>query len=95
MLTEVEGDVAGEMECEMQARDFFIHIGMLIVEGRTPQQSEKGRAEGPHCLSLISVAPHVCNPHVNYLVSSGPLNTFENTIFFVFSNEYIFNECTA
>ena len=72
MLTEAEGDVAGEMECEMQARDFFIHIGMLIVEGRTPQQSEKGRAEGPHCLSLISVAPHVCNPHVNYLVSSGP-----------------------
>ena len=71
MLTEAEGDVAGEMECEMQARDFFIHIGMLIVEGRTPQQSDKGRVEGPHCLSLISVVPHhVCNPHVNYLVSA-------------------------
>lgn len=53
------------MECEMQAREFFVHIGTLIIEGRTPQQSDKGRVEGPHCLSLFSVVPHVCNPQVN------------------------------
>lgn len=49
----------------MQAREFFVHIGMLIIEGRTPQHSDKGRVEGPHCLSLVSVVPHVCNPQVN------------------------------
>ena len=46
----------------MQAREFFVHIGMLIIEGRTPQHSDKGRVEGPHCLSLFSVIPHVCDP---------------------------------
>ena len=53
----------------MQAREFFVHIGMLIVEGRTPECSNKGRVEGPHCLSLISVAPHVCDQQGNYHVS--------------------------
>ena len=46
----------------MQAREFFVHIGMFIIEGRTPQHSDKGRVEGPHCLSLFSVIPHVCDP---------------------------------
>lgn len=46
----------------MQAREFFVHIGMLIIEGRIPQYSDKGRVEGPHCLSLFSVIPHVCHP---------------------------------
>ena len=78
MLTESESDVAGEMECEMQARDFFFHIGMLIVEGRTPQQSLKGRVEGPHCRSLFSVLPHVCDPHGDYLVSVGQLYMYSH-----------------
>lgn len=67
VLTAAESEVAAEeMECEMQAREFFVHIGMLIVEGRTPECSNKGRVEGPHCLSLISVAPHVCDQQGNY-----------------------------
>lgn len=73
VVTESEGDVAGEMECEMQARDFFFHIGMLIVEGRIPQHSDKGRVEGPHCLSLLSVVPHVCDPSMEYKVSNNSL----------------------
>lgn len=62
VLTGPESEVAEEMECEMQAREFFVHIGMLIIEGRIPQYSDKGRVEGPHCLSLFSVIPHVCDP---------------------------------
>lgn len=62
VLTGPESEVAEEMECEMQAREFFVHIGMLIIEGRIPQHSDKGRAEGPHCLSLFSIIPHVCDP---------------------------------
>ena len=69
VIAESEGDVAGEMECEMQARDFFFHIGMLILEGRTPEHSDKGRVEGPHCLSLFSVVPHVCDRSVDHGVS--------------------------
>lgn len=53
----------------MQAREFFVHIGMLILEGRTPQCSEKGRVEGPHCLSFFNVVPHVCDQKGNYSVS--------------------------
>lgn len=67
VLTGAESEVsAEEMECEMQAREFFVHIGMLILEGRTPQCSEKGRVEGPHCLSLFSVVSHVCDQKGNY-----------------------------
>lgn len=69
VLTGPESEVAEEMECEMQAREFFVHMGMLIVEGRTPQYSDKGRVEGPHCLSLLTVVPHVCDPQGDYTVS--------------------------
>lgn len=68
-ITEPEGDVAGEMQCEMQARDFFIHVGMLIVEGRTPEYSDKGRIQGPHCMSWFSMDPHVCDQRKDYRVS--------------------------
>ena len=65
-----ESEVAEEMECEMQARDFFVHIGMLILEGRTPEHSDKGRIEGPHCLPMLSVEhQHVCNPQRDFHVS--------------------------
>lgn len=67
VLTGAESEIsAEEMECEMQAREFFVHIGMLILEGRTPQCSEKGRVEGPHCLSFFNVVPHVCDQKGNY-----------------------------
>lgn len=70
VLTGAESEIsAEEMECEMQAREFFVHIGMLILEGRTPQCSEKGRVEGPHCLSFFNVVPHVCDQKGNYSVS--------------------------
>ena len=59
----------------MQARDFFFHIGMLILEGRTPQNSDKGRVEGPHCLSMFSLIPHVCDPSVDYNVSGNNYST--------------------
>lgn len=65
-ITEPEGDVAGEMQCEMQARDFFIHVGMLIVEGRTPEYSDKGRIQGPHCMSWFSMDPHICDQRKDY-----------------------------
>lgn len=78
VLTGPESEVAEEMECEMQAREFFVHIGMLIVEGRIPQHSDKGRVEGPHCLSLFSVAPHVCDPQRDYNVSVRPVY-FQNS----------------
>lgn len=64
--TDSGSDVAGEMECEMQARDFFLHVGMLIMEGRTPQHSDKGCIEGPHCLSWVSMTPHICDLRTDY-----------------------------
>ncbi|KAK2565380.1 Protein FAM214A [Acropora cervicornis] len=40
--------------------------GMLIVEGRTPEYSDKGRIQGPHCMSWFSMDPHVCDQRKDY-----------------------------
>ena len=47
-----------ELEFEMPSKQFFQDIGMLVVEGRVPNYSDKGRIEGPHCLSLLGMHSH-------------------------------------
>ncbi|XP_033725461.1 protein FAM214A-like isoform X2 [Pecten maximus] len=43
--------------------DLFAEIGLLVTEARTPDQSPKGRVEGPHCLPVQGVRAHVCDKH--------------------------------
>ena len=64
------GAEVGEIVWEMQAKEFFYHIGMLVLEGRMPQLSDKGRVEGPHCLPLSGHIGHVCNLNQNKNVGS-------------------------
>ncbi|XP_032238606.2 protein FAM214A isoform X2 [Nematostella vectensis] len=54
-------DFDGEMECEMQPKDFFVNVGMLVIEGRTPELSKKGRVEGKHCPSITGMVTHQCD----------------------------------
>ena len=61
---------SADLVLEMQAKEFFHHIGMLVIEGRTPQLSDKGRVEGPHCLPLSGHKCHVCDPSKDDNVSS-------------------------
>lgn len=65
---------AGDFVWEMQSKEFVYHIGMLVMEGRTPQLSDKGRVEGPHCLPLSGHISHVCDFSKNKDVSVGCLN---------------------
>ena len=46
----------------MDAKTLFIDLGMMILEGRTPQQSLKGRREGDHYPSLMGRSTHCCVP---------------------------------
>lgn len=46
------------MECELHSKEFFVQVGMLVIEGRTPQDSERGRIEGKHVLQGKS--RHIC-----------------------------------
>ena len=61
---------SADLVLEMQAKEFFHHIGMLVIDGRTPQLSDKGRVEGPHCLPLSGHKCHVCDPSKDDNVSS-------------------------
>ena len=42
-------DLTSEMEEDIEPLELFSELGMLVVEGRIPNSSAKGREEGPHC----------------------------------------------
>ena len=43
--------------------DLFVDLGMLILEGRKPEHSAKGRVEGEHCPSPYHDSKrHQCTP---------------------------------
>ncbi|XP_040269874.1 protein FAM214A isoform X1 [Bufo bufo] len=44
---------------EYEAEDFLVYLALLITEGRTPEHSVKGRAEGLHCPPAQSSQPRV------------------------------------
>ncbi|XP_053321560.1 atos homolog protein A [Spea bombifrons] len=50
---------------EYEAEDFLVYLALLITEGRTPEQSVKGRTEGLHCPPAQSSHPgpnkHECS----------------------------------
>lgn len=50
-----------EMECELHSKEFFVQVGMLVLEGRTPQQSDRGRIEGKHCSTSKGKLCHTCD----------------------------------
>ena len=64
-------EVEGEMECELHPKEFFVQVGMLVLEGRTPQQSDKGRIEGKHCAALKGCANHVCDDQEKEVIQLG------------------------
>ena len=53
--------MAGSMEEEpgVDASRLFRDVGMLILEARLPDESPKGRREGPHC-PLLNQDKHTC-----------------------------------
>ena len=53
--TEMVGD-------PLDAKQLFVDLGMLILEGRTPEKSLKGRSEGDHCPVMIGRPTHTCEP---------------------------------
>mgnify|MGYP001795930706 CR=1 FL=1 len=55
------GDGNDELEFEMPSKQFFQDIGVLVVEGRVPHPSDKGRVEGPHCPSVLGAHTHTCD----------------------------------
>ncbi len=57
----LEMEEASEM-VEIDAKQLFVDLGMLILEGRTPEQSIKGRSEGEHCPPLMGRPNHFCVP---------------------------------
>ncbi|XP_072020007.1 atos homolog protein A-like [Amphiura filiformis] len=57
----MEMEEASEM-VEIDAKQLFVDMGMLILEGRTPEQSMKGRSEGEHCPPLMGRPTHFCVP---------------------------------
>lgn len=66
----LEGDGSSdELEFEMPSKQFFQDVGMLVVEGRIPHSSDKGRIEGPHCPSVLGTHSHVCDTVNKFLVS--------------------------
>ena len=53
-----------EMEEEpYDPRELFADIALLITEARTPDQSKKGRVEGPHCPPVQGNRGHDCDRH--------------------------------
>jgi hypothetical protein len=58
--------MAGSMEeePEVDASRLFRDVGMLILEARMPDDSPKGRHEGPHCPLLHEDTKHVCKEEV-------------------------------
>ncbi|XP_033105763.1 protein FAM214A-like [Anneissia japonica] len=70
-------------EGEPDPNELFADLGMLIVEGRKPEDSIKGRREGEHCPPLIGMPLHQCIPgntkchtmnmvrsHINYMFNN-------------------------
>lgn len=57
---------------EVEPSEFFVELGMLIVESRLPAQSVKGRQDGPHCPPAVGDRSfHTCDarePLVNIRV---------------------------
>ncbi|XP_031574977.1 protein FAM214A-like [Actinia tenebrosa] len=58
---EVQTADVEEMECELHSKEFFVHVGMLVLEGRMPQQSDRGRIEGHHCGTSKGKVCHTCD----------------------------------
>lgn len=60
----------GGAECDVEPYDLFVLFGMLVVEGRVPHVSAKGRREGPHCQATVLTSggkadckQHECDKH--------------------------------
>jgi len=47
---------------EVDPSEFFVELGMLILESRLPIPSVKGRQDGPHCPPAVGDrSTHVCD----------------------------------
>uniref|UniRef100_UPI00358F5F5D atos homolog protein A isoform X2 n=1 Tax=Myxine glutinosa TaxID=7769 RepID=UPI00358F5F5D len=57
----IEPSTLGE---KWKPEDLVVALTLLIIEGRTPELSPKGRAEGPHCPAgtLLPGSGHTCLP---------------------------------
>ncbi|XP_071941855.1 atos homolog protein A-like [Antedon mediterranea] len=72
-------------EGEPDPNEIFADLGMLIVEGRKPEESIKGRREGEHCPPVIGIPLHQCIPgntkcHTMSMVRSHINYMFQNNI---------------
>ncbi|XP_052813505.1 atos homolog protein A-like isoform X2 [Mya arenaria] len=50
-------------EKQLNPRELFTNIALLVTEARTPDFSPKGRIEGPHCPPVRGVIRHECDRH--------------------------------
>ncbi|XP_064645223.1 atos homolog protein A-like [Lineus longissimus] len=78
--------MAGSMEeePEVDASRLFRDVGMLILEARIPDESPKGRHEGPHCPLLKQEGKHVCKEEETLCKRANGLN---EEMLFLWRNE--------
>ena len=60
-----QGDLGMDDDPMPEPSDLFVDLGMLILEGRKPERSVKGRVEGEHCPSPYPDGKrHQCAPDI-------------------------------